>query len=66
MDIERQFYGARTLSRLTGISEGYIRRGIKAGTVPGYYSGSWFRVDAKAYLSQLSKQSKGGANFDTK
>ena len=66
MIIERQFYGARELSRLTGISENYIRRGIKDGTVPGFYSGSWFRVDAKAYLEQISQQHEGGAINGTK
>ena len=66
MVLERQFYGARSLSKLTGISENFIRRGIEAGTVPGFYSGSWFRIDAKAFLEQLSRQNVGGISIDTK
>ena len=43
-------------SQIYGIPENKIRKDIKRGLAPGFYSGTWFHVDVEAYLEKLVQQ----------
>lgn len=53
MNINYKFLGPKAFARLGIKSEREVRREIAAGTVPGFYSGNRFRIDAEAYISQI-------------
>ena len=53
MDNQR-FKSIRKFSAAYGVPENLIRREVKQGIAPGFYSGSWFYIDAPAYLELLS------------
>lgn len=55
---QKRFFSANEMHRQFGIPVTMIRREIKAGLVPGFYSGSWFHIDGPAYLEILSKRTE--------
>lgn len=48
-------------SRSTGLSQSFLRRGCKAGTVPHIQSGNKYMVDVPTLLQQLRAQMNGSA-----
>ena len=52
----KKFLSPRKLSQLYGIPETMIRRDIKRGLVPGFYSGTWFHIDVDSYIDLLTKK----------
>ena len=55
-----RFLSAHNTSKQYGIPENMIRRDIKTGRAPGFYSGTWFHVDVPAYLRILTERKAGG------
>ena len=53
MDNQR-FKSIKRFSRDNGVPENLIRKEVRQKLVPGFYSGSWFYIDAPAYLEMLS------------
>ena len=49
----RKFLSPHQVSQIYGIPENKIRKDIKRGVAPGFYSGTWFHVDVEAYLEKL-------------
>lgn len=52
------FMSVRELSRASGISEAYIRKGIKDGSIPVIWSGSKANVNVRLFLEQLDQESR--------
>ena len=52
----RKFLSPHRLSQQYGIPENKIRKDIKRGIAPGFYSGTWFHVDVDAYIELLTGQ----------
>ena len=52
----RKFLSPHQVSQIYGIPENKIRKDIKRGLAPGFYSGTWFPVDVEAYLEKLVYQ----------
>ena len=52
----RKFLSPHQVSQIYGIPENKIRKDIKRGLAPGFYSGTWFHVDVEAYLEELVHQ----------
>ena len=48
-------------ARATGLSQSYLRRGCKAGTVPHIMSGNTYYIDVAGLLLQLRAQMNGSA-----
>ena len=57
---KQRFKSIKQFAATTGVPENLIRREVKQGIVPGFYSGSWFHVDAPAYLAMLSTRNTAG------
>lgn len=58
MNEEKRYYSANEINKKDGVPLTMIRKQIKAGLVPGFYSGTWFHIDRPAYLRMLSEQNK--------
>lgn len=50
----QRFKSIKQFATTTGVPENLIRREVRQGLVPGFYSGTWFHIDAPAYLAMLS------------
>lgn len=53
MDSQR-FKSISVFSKEYGVPEQMIRKEVRRGIVPGFFSGTWFHVDSPAYLEILS------------
>ena len=58
------FQSIGATSRATGLSQDFIRRGVRAGTIPAIRAGSgsnapWM-IDVEAFLAQLHAEAAGG------
>lgn len=52
-------------SRITGLSRDYIRRGVKAGTIPAIKIGEGagvYMIDTELFLEQLHRSAERGAS----
>ena len=59
MEIEpKKYLSANKLSKVYGIPNNMIRKDIRTGEAPGFFSGSWFYIDVPAYLMVLNKRRK--------
>lgn len=56
--MEKRYYSPNEMNRLFGVPIVMLRREIRAGNVPGFYSGKWYHVDGPAYLEQLSNHNE--------
>lgn len=56
MTVQKRYPSPNEFSRTYGIPIVFIRREIKKGVVPGFYSGTWFHIDALRYLEILSNR----------
>ncbi len=52
----KKFMSPHRLSQQYGIPENKIRKDIKRGVAPGFYSGTWFHVDVEAYIGLLTQK----------
>lgn len=48
------YHSIRETARITGLSEYFIRQQLKAGAVPGTYSGKKFLVNVPSLLESLN------------
>lgn len=48
------YHSIRETAHLTGLSEHFIRQRVKAGVVPGVYSGKKFLVNVPSLLESLN------------
>ena len=60
MSETKRYYSANEFSRTFGIPLNLIRREIKLNITPGFYSGTWFYIDAPRYLEMLSNRNFRG------
>lgn len=51
------FLGIRDASRVTGLSQHYLREGCKSGGVPHIKSGNVYLINVPMLLKQLDRQS---------
>ena len=51
---QKRYYSVNEMNKQFGVPVTMMRREIKAGRVPGFYSGSWYHIDGPAYLEILS------------
>ena len=56
---EKRFYTIRETMRLTGLSEGFLRSGVKSGRVPHVMSGNRALINVPLLLTQLDAVSLG-------
>lgn len=56
MDTSKRYYSPNEMNKKFGIPITMIRREIKLGIVPGFYSGTWFHIDGPAYLCILNER----------
>ena len=57
MEIEvKKYLSANKLSKVYGIPNNMIRKDIRTGKCPGFFSGSWFYIDVPAYLQVLNER----------
>ena len=54
------FMGARNLAQASGVSESFIRKGIKDGSIPVIWSGSKALINVRLFLAQLDQESRKG------
>jgi len=54
-----RFQSIRETRRSTGIPECYLRKLVKEGKAPGFYSGKKFLVNVPALLAQLERENQG-------
>ena len=59
------FQSINDTARLTGMSRDYIRKGVKAGTIPAIRIGSGptaaYMIDVEIFLQQLHRAAEQGA-----
>lgn len=59
------FQSINDAARLTGMSKDFIRKGIRAGTIPAIRTGSGptaaYMVDVERFLQQLHRAAEQGA-----
>ena len=55
---KQRFISINKFSQANGVPENLIRREVKQGIVPGFYSGTWFYIDSPAYLEMLSARNR--------
>lgn len=51
---DQRFKSIKKFATTNGVPENLVRREVKQGIVPGFYSGTWFHIDSPAYLRMLS------------
>lgn len=59
VDLEAPFQGLRTAAKITGLSEYFLRRGCKNGTIPHIMVGAEYRVNVPQLLHCLETESAG-------
>lgn len=52
----KRFLSANELTKQYGIPNNMIRKDIKSGFAPGFYSNSWFYIDVPTYLDMICKR----------
>ena len=62
MEIRKQFMTIRETARCTGVSESYLRRGVKARTIPFIQSGNRSLINVPLLIRQLDRESMEGIN----
>ncbi|MCD8189496.1 MAG: helix-turn-helix domain-containing protein [Clostridiales bacterium] len=60
--VDTIYYSIKNAAHLTGLSEYYLRTMLKAGNLPGVYSGRKFMVDVPALLDSLKNLTWGNQN----
>lgn len=58
--MEGKYCSAKVFARNTGLSEKFVRDQIHSGKVPGFYSGTAFKINADEYLRLLKQKSLEG------
>ena len=58
MSTEKRFMSITETARFTGLSERYIRRSIKAHSIPVIYSGNKALINIPLFLNQLDRESE--------
>lgn len=58
MEKQKRYYSVNEMNKQFGVPVTMMRREIKAGRVPGFFSGTWFHIDGQAYLEILSKRTE--------
>lgn len=64
-DLDAPYQSITAASRLTGLAQGFIRAGCKAGTIPHVRCGSEYRICMPLFLQSLETESAAnmkGAN----
>ena len=64
-DLDAPFQTINDTARITGLSRDYIRRGVKAGTIPAIKIGDGagvYMIDTVLFLDQLHRAAEKGAN----
>lgn len=56
-DLSRQFQTIADAARTTGLSQYFIRRGCRDGSVPHIKSGNKFMVNVPLLIEQMDRQS---------
>lgn len=54
----KAFMKPRPLARATGISESFIRRGLRDGTIPHIRAGRDYLIAVQPFMEMLEKQSR--------
>lgn len=60
MTNELRFMSIREFAELGILPEYAIRRAVKSGSVPGFYTGRKFLINERAFLDQLSQIGRQG------
>lgn len=60
-DPTQRFQTFADASRTTGLSQYFLRRGCKAGTIPHIKSGNKFLINIPLLFEQMDRQSISGA-----
>ena len=55
------FMSVRELARASGISEAYIRKGVKEGAIPVIWTGNRANINVRLFLAQMDAASQKGA-----
>lgn len=55
------FQGVRDAAKTTGVSEFFIRAGLRAGTIPSIRSGNKYLIDVEGLVLQLQQQARAGS-----
>ncbi len=50
------YLSVNRMASMHGIPRDYLRKRVKQGLVPGFYSGSAFRIDETAFLEMLAQE----------
>lgn len=58
MEAKKMFLKTRPLSRLTGVSESYIRRGLRDGTIPYIRVGRDFLIPVQPFIDRLDDEAR--------
>ena len=64
-DGDAPFKTINEASRLTGLSRDYIRKGVRAGTIPAIKIGEGsgvYMIDVELFLEQLHRSAERGVN----
>lgn len=63
INFQQQFVTVKQAVKITGLSEHYIRKGLKAGKVPHIKVGKKYLINLPLFTEWLEKESReGGAN----
>ncbi len=60
--MEKRFMSIRETSRFTGISECYLRKGIRENTIPHFMSGCKALINVPLFLESMDEQSRRSVN----
>ena len=55
-DESAPFRTIQEAARLTGLSQGFIRAGVRAGSVPHIRAGTTYLVNVPLFLSQMERE----------
>lgn len=61
---DRKFLSINKFGQKNGVPLNFLRKEVKQGRVPGFYSGTWFYIDEPAYLTILSQRNLGVNSSD--
>lgn len=59
VDLSAPFQGIQNAAQITGLSQYYLRKGCRDGSIPCVKSGTTFYVNVPALLAQLGAVSVG-------
>lgn len=61
MESEQRYSSPNVFCKRFNVPVTMVRREIRMGLVPGFFSGTWFHIDVPAYLAVLSNRNKEDA-----